>query len=254
MPLVEAGGARLETLDIPGDPARAALLLLHEGLGSVSMWRDFPQRLAARTGCRTVAYSREGFGRSSPRTRPYTARFMHEEAEETLPGLRARLGLDRAVLVGHSTGASIALLHAAFDPAGVAGVLAMAPLVFVEAANLESIRGAREAWARTDWRTRLARHHDDVDAVFRAWNDTWLDPAFAAWDIRAELAAIRAPVTAILGEDDEYSTPAQVEALRAACTSAPRFEFLHLRDCGHAPHRDQPEIVLRAAKALLDAV
>lgn len=251
---VEVRGARLEVLDVPGDPSRPAMLLLHEGLGSVSMWRDFPARLAQRTGCRTVAYSREGFGRSSPRRAPFTPRFMHEEAQAVIPALRHALAIGRAVLVGHSTGASMALLHAAFDPGGVAGVLALAPLIDVEPSNLESIRRARAAFESGEWRARLARHHDDADAVFRGWHDTWLDPAFATWSIEGDLARIAAPIVAILGRDDEYSTPAQLAALERGASNAARVSTILVDACGHAPHRERPQVVLDAAGALLDAV
>ena len=238
----------IETLDIPGGPAE--LLLLHEGLGSVSMWREFPAQLADATGARVVAYSRFGFGRSSPRTTPYGLRFMHEEAEEVLPALREALGLARPVLVGHSTGASMALLHAVADPGGVAGVVAMAPFVDVEPGNLASIAQAREQWRTTDWREKLARHHDDVDAVFRAWNDTWLDPAFARWSIAADLAQVRCPVLALVGDADPYSTPRQLRLVEASITSAP-VRALVLAGCGHVPHREQPAIVLREVAAFL---
>lgn len=241
----------LETLDLPG--ATPAILLLHEGLGSVSMWRDFPQRLAAATGRRIVAYSRHGFGRSAPRECPYTPRFVHEEAEEVIPALRERLGLDRPVLVGHSTGASMALVHAA-GPAPVAGVVAMAPLTNVEGSNVESIQRARSLYESSDWRTRLARHHDDVDAVFYGWNDTWLRPDFRNWNILAEIARIRAPVLAILGQSDEYSTPSQVEAIAKNLPPGTPFESLLLADCGHAPHREQPEAVLAAVKGFVAAL
>jgi pimeloyl-ACP methyl ester carboxylesterase len=243
--------AGLETLDLPG--AAPAILLLHEGLGSVSMWRDFPQRLAAATGRRIVAYSRHGFGRSAPRARPYTPRFVHEEAEEVIPALRKRLGLERPVLVGHSTGASMALVHAA-GPEPVAGVVAMAPLTTVEGSNVESIRRARSLYESSDWRTRLARHHDDVDAVFYGWNDTWLRPDFRDWNILAEIARIRCPVLAILGQSDEYSTPVQVEAIARSLPRGIPFESLLLADCGHAPHREQPEAVLAAVKGFVAAL
>ena len=249
---IQFRGGRLEVLDLPG--AAPELLLLHEGLGSVSMWRDFPQRLAAAAGKRVIAYSRFGFGRSSPRTAPYGLRFMHEEAEEVLPELRRRLAIERPVLVGHSTGASMALLHAAHDTRGVAGVVAMAPLIDVEGSNLESIAAARESWRTTDWRDKLARHHDDVDAVFRGWNDTWLDPAFRSWNLRADLPGIRAPILAILGSEDEYASTAQVETIRAKATHAASFELLLLPGCGHAPHRDRPDAVVAAVARLLDTV
>ena len=243
MAYVEVPGARLEYLDLPG--ASPEMLLLHEGLGSVSMWRDFPAALAAATGARVVAYSRAGFGRSSPRTEPYGLRFMHEEAEALIPHVRRKLDLARPVLVGHSTGASMALLHAAFDADGVAGVVAMAPLIDVEASNVDSIAAAREQWRTSDWREKLARHHDDVDAVFSSWNDTWLNPAFRGWSIAADLARVRCPVLAILGETDPYSTPAQLAALSAAATLT-TVQTLHLPGCGHSPHREAREAVLEA--------
>jgi len=246
---------RLEVLDLPAARAgRPEILLLHEGLGSVSMWRDFPQALARTTGARVVAYSRHGFGRSGPRTRPWTPRFVHEEALEVIPALRERLGIGRPVLLGHSTGASMALVHAGADRWDVAGVVAMAPLTDVQRSNVESITRARAIYQLTDWREKLARHHDDVDAVFYGWNDTWLRPDFRDWNLRADLAGIRAPIVAILGRDDEYATPDQVETIRQEARVAARFKFLLLDRCGHAPHRDQPEAVLGAVGALLDAV
>ena len=252
---LELGDSRLEYLDLPATrPDRPEILLLHEGLGSVSMWRDFPQALAAATGSRTLAYSRAGFGRSSPRTTPWSPRFVHEEALEVLPVLRARLGIARPVLVGHSTGASMALVHAGADRWPVAGVVAMAPLTDVEDSNAEAILAARRHYESSDWREKLARHHDDVDAVFYGWNDTWLRPDFRSWNLRADLAGIRAPIVAILGESDEYATPSQVEAIRTHARHAPSFEFLHLADCGHAPHRDQPGRVVAAVARLLDTV
>jgi pimeloyl-ACP methyl ester carboxylesterase len=243
---------RLEVLDLPGTrEGRPELLLLHEGLGSVSMWRDFPHRLARDTGSRVVAYSRHGFGRSSPRTRPWTPRFVHEEALEVIPALREALVIARPVLVGHSTGASMALVHAGAGRWPVAGVVAIAPLTDVQESNAQSILRAREMYETTAWREKLARHHDDVDAVFYGWNDTWLRPDFRSWNLRADLAGIRAPVVAILGRGDEYATPDQVETIRACATQAASIEFLHLDECGHAPHRDRPEEVLAAVGRLL---
>jgi pimeloyl-ACP methyl ester carboxylesterase len=251
MTFVEVDG-KLEVLDLPATkPGRPELLLLHEGLGSVSMWRDFPQRLAEATGSRVVAYSRHGFGRSSPRKRPWTTRFMHEEALEVIPALREAMGIERPVLVGHSTGASMALAHAGADRWPVAAVIAMAPLTDVQESNAQSIRRARELYETTAWREKLARHHDDVDRVFYGWNDTWLREDFRTWNLRADLAGIRAPILAILGRGDEYATPDQVETIRECATRAARFEFLHLDECGHAPHRDRPEEVLRAVEGVL---
>jgi len=246
---------KLEYIDLPATrPDRPEVLLLHEGLGSVSMWRDFPARLAGVTGCRTIAWSRHGFGRSSPRARPWTPRFVHEEALEVIPRLRAALSIRNPVLLGHSTGASMALVHAGAGRWPVAGVVAMAPLTDVEGSNVQSILEARRLYETTGWREKLSRHHDDVDAVFYGWNDTWTRPEFRAWNLRDDLAGIRAPILAILGEGDEYASRAQVEAIRAHATSARSFEFLHLADCGHAPHRDQPERVLQAVERFIDAV
>lgn len=250
---VDVGEARLEYADIPASRiGRPALLLLHEGLGSVSMWRDFPAQLAESTGCRIVAYSRAGFGRSSPRSSPYTPRFIHEEAFEVIPALRAQLGIDPVVLVGHSTGASMALVHASGN--AVAGVVAMAPLTTVEGSNVESIRQARTLYETTDWRTRLARHHDEVDAVFYGWNDTWLQPGFRDWNILDDLRRVHAPVLAILGADDEYSSPDQVAAIAESMPDPARFQSLLLAGCGHAPHREQPAAVLRAVTGFLGAL
>jgi pimeloyl-ACP methyl ester carboxylesterase len=252
---VEVCGHRLEYADIPAHQLdRPTLLFLHEGLGSVSMWRDFPARLAAHTGCRTVVYSRYGHGRSSARRAPYAVDFMHVEALEVLPALRAALAIDRPVLVGHSTGASMALIHAGAGRFGVEGVVAMAPLCFVEEFNLASIRGMRDVYATTDLRERLARHHDDADAVFRGWNDIWLNPDFKAWSIEDCLPGIRCPVLAILGEDDEYSTPAQIELIARRAVGAPDVELLRLADCRHSPHKDQPAAVIDAVSAFIERI
>ena len=254
-PGIQVGSARLEVLDIPASRQNLPeLLLLHEGVGSVSMWRDFPREVAKATGCRTIAYSREGFGKSSPRRRPVTPHFMHEEAHEVIPELRHALGIANPVLVGHSTGASMALIHAGADRWNVAAVVAMAPLSFVEESNIASIRQARTMYEATKWREKLGRHHDDVDAAFYAWNDIWLDPAFRAWTIAEDLGRIRCPILAILGSSDQYSTPTQVHLIRDLAVHAASFEFLELGDCGHAPHKDRPDEVLAAISDLVERV
>jgi pimeloyl-ACP methyl ester carboxylesterase len=239
---VEAYGHQLEYVDIAGSSPE--LLFLHEGLGSVSLWRDFPQRVAERTGCRAVAYSRAGFGRSSPRKTPYASGFMHQEALHVIPALRERLDIREPVLVGHSTGASMALIHAGFEPAsnGVAGVVAIAPFAFVEDSNVRAIRAARGRYG--ELRERLARHHDDVDAVFYGWNDLWLDPAFADWNIEDDLERIRCPILAILGERDEYCTPAQLERIAAFASRSQRIGIVRLPGSGHSPQRDEPEVTI----------
>jgi len=248
---VDVLGHRLEVVDLPAQRSgRPPLVFLHEGLGSVAMWRDFPAQIAHATGARVVAYSRVGFGRSSPREGAYTPRFMHEEALDVLPALRSSLGLDRPVLVGHSTGASMSLIHAGrFD---TAGVIAMAPFVYVEEANLQTIRAARKLWRDTDLRAKLARYHDDADSVFWGWNDVWLSPDFSGWSIEADIAGIQCPVLAILGDGDRYSTPAQVAAIERHATHAASFEALHLAGCGHSPHRDQPRAVANAIERFLE--
>jgi pimeloyl-ACP methyl ester carboxylesterase len=248
---VEAQGLRLEYVDIPARTAdRPALLFLHEGLGSVSLWRDFPREVAARTGCRAVAYSRGGFGRSSPRSNPCTPGFMHLEALQVLPALREALGIVNPVLIGHSTGASMALIHAGLE--NIAGVVAMAPFAFVEDSNLAAIRAARDRYP--DLRERLARHHDDVDAVFFGWSDLWLDPAFRDWNIDDDLERIRCPILAILGERDEYCTPAQLGRIAEKAASAPRIEMMRLPASGHSPHRDEPDVVIGAIKRFMETL
>lgn len=250
---VEAGGHRLEYVDIPAHHAqRPPLLFLHEGLGSVALWRDFPAQVAAATGCRTVVYSRYGFGRSSPRREPYTPSFMHDEAFIILPEMRAKLAIEHPVLIGHSTGASMALIHASMDKSDVAGLVLMAPLTFVEEFNLDSIRRAKDVYRTTDLREKLARYHDDVDDVFWGWNNIWLNPDFKSWRIEDDLPGIRCPMMAILGDDDEYSTPAQIEMIQRKAVHAASFDFLKLADCRHSPHRDQPAIVIEAITRFID--
>ena len=251
---VEACGHRLEYIDIPAHQLdRPPLVFLHEGLGSVALWRDFPARVAAATGCRTVVYSRYGFGRSSARRAPYTPHFMHEEALEIFPALRAALEIDHPVLVGHSSGASMALIHAGDGRWGVRGVVAMAPLIFVEEFNLQSIRSSKTIY-EDGMREKLARYHDDVDSVFWGWRDIWLNPGFKSWSVTHDLAGIRCPILAVLGEDDEYCTLAQVEALEKNAVNSKRFDFLKLADCGHSPHRDQPAVVLEAIRGFIDGL
>jgi pimeloyl-ACP methyl ester carboxylesterase len=252
---VPVPGGRVEYQDVPGDPDRAPLLFLHEGLGSVGLWGGFPERIAAGTGRRTVVYSRLGHGYSDPPPAPRTPTFMHEEAATVVPALCAALGLDRPVLIGHSDGASIALLHAAAAAAAAAprgpmvpGLVVLAPHVFVEPLGLRAIEAARDRFDRGDLRTRMARHHRDPDVAFRNWNDVWLDPAFRGWDLRPELLAISCPVLAVQGTADPYGSPAHVEAIRDA--AAGPVEVL-LLDGGHAPHLEHPDAVAAAIIAFL---
>jgi pimeloyl-ACP methyl ester carboxylesterase len=223
----------------------AHLVMLHEGLGSVSLWRDFPEQLAQATGCRTLVYSRHGYGRSSPLDAPRRVDYMHEEARVWLPAILDQLGIRRPLLFGHSDGASIALIHAASRGRDVGGIIALAPHVKVEDLSVRSIAAARAAYLETDLRTRLSRHHADVDSAFWGWNRIWLDPAFRDWNIEALLSSIRCPILAIQGEDDEYGTMEQIESI---ARSAPDTRLLALPACRHSPHRDQPEAVLAAAR------
>src|SRR4051794_39737867 len=239
-------GRRLEHAEIPG--ADPALLLLHEGLGSVRLWRDFPAELAAATGRRTIAFSRFGHGDSDAPPRPRTPSFMHEEAREVLPEVRAQLGLDDVVLVGHSDGASIALIHAAEHP--VRAAVAMAPHVFVEEMCLAEIRDVRELYV-DGLRERMSRHHRDPDGAFYGWNDVWLHPDFPDWDLRPLLSRISAPLLLIQGERDQYGTMAQLDEVERL--AAGPVERVHL-DARHAPQIEAPGETLEAITRFIRAV
>jgi pimeloyl-ACP methyl ester carboxylesterase len=241
-------GARLEVRVIAAASAAATtLVFLHEGLGSVSLWRDFPDRVARATGLGAVVYSRRGYGRSEPAPLPRGVDFMHREAWDVLPALLRACAIERPLLVGHSDGASIALLYAARHP--VARVAAMAPHVFVEDVCVTSIAGAARAYAAGELRARLARHHADVDNAFHGWADVWLSPEFRAWNIEDEVARVAAPLLVIQGRDDEYGTLAQVAAIAARARGP--VDALALARCGHSPHRDRPEAVLAAIAAFV---
>jgi pimeloyl-ACP methyl ester carboxylesterase len=225
---------------------RPLLVFLHEGLGSRSTWRDFPRQLCDAGKLRGLVYSRPAYGRSTPRAHDerWGVDYMHRQAHELLPALLQALRVDAAPwLLGHSDGASIALLHAAHGPPPLAGMVLLAPHVFVEQLSVDSIQGTREAFATTDLPQRLARHHDDVVSAFWGWNDIWLDPAFRAWNIEAGLENIRCPLMVIQGLDDEYGTLEQVQRIRRRLPAA---RLLTLPECGHSPHRDHPEEVIAA--------
>ena len=234
------------------DPNAPLIVFLHEGLGSVAMWRDFPQTLSDAVGARGLVYSRPGYGRSTPRAADehWGVDFMHAQAREVLPALLQALRIDTPPwLFGHSDGGSIALIHAAMFPNEVAGVIALAPHLFVEDISATSIAKTRDAYLTTDpkasLKSKLARFHNDVDSAFWGWNDIWLDPAFRAWNIEALLPQITCPVLAIQGVDDEYGSMAQIDRI---ATALPHAHLLKLENCGHSPHRDQPEAVINAAR------
>jgi len=252
MPFLQVGGHRIEyERIIVARDDRPTLVLLHEGLGSMAMWRDFPGRLAHATGCNAVVYSRYGYGKSDPLGEDRGVRYMHDEALVTLPALIDKLAIPWPILVGHSDGGSIALIHAGAGKRAVTGVVTLAAHVLVEDVSVASIAAAKTAFATTDLRARLARYHDNVDVMFRGWNDIWLHPDFRAWNIEEYLPGIACPVLAIQGEDDEYGTMEQMRRIGAKVKDV---ELLALEDCRHSPHRDQPDAVLEAVTRFVDRI
>lgn len=238
------------------DPGAPLLVFLHEGLGSVAMWRDFPAQLCTRAGLRGLVYSRPGYGRSTPRAadEAWGPDFMHQQAQEVLPLLLQALEVDTRQqppwLLGHSDGGSIALLHAAAFPEQVAGAIVLAPHILVEELSLSSIARAREAYLHSPLRERLARFHEDPDSAFWGWNNIWLAPEFRHWSIEATLPDIRCPLLAVQGLDDEYGT---LEQIRGIQRRLPHTQLLELPQCGHSPHRDQPEALMQAVVEFMQA-
>ncbi|MEM9140130.1 MAG: alpha/beta hydrolase [Pseudomonadota bacterium] len=236
--------AWLETLHWPG-AAPEALILLHEGLGSARLWRDVPQALAAQTGLPAFAYSRLGYGDSDPCPLPRPLDYMAREAAllpQILDHALDQTSARRAILIGHSDGASIAALYGAKADPRVIGLVLIAPHFFVEDISIRAIQTARDAYENGALRRRLARHHADPDAAFRGWNDAWLDPEFRGWDITACLAQIPVPILAVQGRDDPYGTPAQVHVIADHARTKPQIHLLEA--CKHARHLDQPEATL----------
>lgn len=233
-------------------PGAPAIVFLHEGLGSISMWRDFPQKVADATGCEAVVYSRYGYGCSTPRRgEPNTPRYLHVQALEVLPALLDALELERPFLLGHSDGGSIALINAGGSPRPLSGIIVMAPHVLVENVTLEGIRDALELAARSDLLQRLSRHHADAGAVFKAWHQIWLSLAFRGWNIEEYLPAIPCPVMALQGEDDEYGTLDQIDRI---ARQAKDVNLVKLADCRHSPHKDQPAAVIDAVAGFVARV
>ena len=249
---VEVAGRRLAVEELrPAEvTAGPALVLLHEGLGSIAMWRDIPDRLAAKLGLRTVVYDRWGYGGSDPLEGTRGKGYLHEEAELFLPGLLDALGIGEAALVGHSDGGTIALLFAAAFPERVRAQAVIAAHVFVEEAALAGIRDAVAAYREGGLARRLARHHGDkTDAVFRAWADTWLAPWFRDWNIEDRLPRIKAPTLVVQGASDPYGGEAQLEAIMRGL-GGPK-EALLLPGMGHSPHLEAPERVVEAVAGFL---
>ncbi len=254
MERIQVNGAGIEVQRLPGPDGRrrAPIIFLHEGLGSVAMWRDWPARVCADTGRAGIVYSRRGYGLSDPvpdvrgagRLGPD---YMHREAYEVLPELLRQLGIESPVLLGHSDGGTIALLYASRFP--VNACIVMAPHVIVEDRSVESIAAARQAYESGELKERLQRYHADVDVAFWQWNDIWLAPAFRDFDIRAQCRLITAPVLAIQGEDDPYGTLRQIDEIVPA---GPLTKEV-LPRCGHSPHRDQPELATQAIVGFLQA-
>jgi pimeloyl-ACP methyl ester carboxylesterase len=235
-------GRRLELLELAGDASLPPVVLLHEGLGSVRLWRSFPEQLHAATGARTVAFSRYGHGASDPPPKPRGPQFMHEEARDVVPAVLDALAIERPILLGHSDGASIALIYAAKHD-DVAGLILLAPHVFVEDVCIESIERIRESFDDGDLPERMARHHTDPSVTFRGWCDVWLDPAFRDWNLESLLPSIRAPALLIQGHDDEYGTLEQLDRIERGLAGPT--ERLVVAG-GHSPHLDAPETVLQA--------
>lgn len=235
----------------PENVAAPLLVFLHEGLGSVSLWGDFPRALCEALQCRGLLYSRPGYGQSTPRAKGenWQTDFMHRQATEVLPKLLQALGVntttDRPWLLGHSDGGSIALLYAARFPKRVAGAVVLAPHILVEEISIASIAEVRTEFEKTDLRQRLSRHHADVESAFWGWNDIWLDPLFRSWNITEELQTVSCPLLAVQGVNDKYGT---LEQVRGIARVAKQCQVVELADCGHSPHRDQKDRLIKAVQ------
>lgn len=236
------------------DAERPLLVFLHEGLGSLAMWKDFPQRLCEAANCRGLVYSRPGYGKSTPRAADdaWQPDFMHRHAFEVLPAIFKALEINAEVekpwLFGHSDGGSIALLFAAKYPMNTSGTIVLAPHILVENVSVSSIEKAKIAYQTTDLRSKLARFHDDVDSAFWGWNDIWLNPTFRHWNLTQAIKTVTCPLLAVQGLDDEYGTLEQIHGIKRVL---PATQLLELADCGHSPHRDQPDALIDACVSFI---
>ena len=242
MSFLSIQGHRIEYQLLAGaEPGAPVIVFLHEGLGSLAMWKDFPRRVVDATGCPALVYSRYGYGQSDPLTGPRPVNFMHDEALHALPELLDKLDVHKPILFGHSDGGSIGLIHAGGTKRGVRALILMAPHVMVEDISIRSIEAAKRAYETTDLRQKLARYHSNPDSAFWGWNEIWLRPGFRDWNIEQYLPAITCPILAIQGEGDEYGTMEQIAGIERA---VPGVETLKLKNCRHSPHRDQPDTVI----------
>jgi len=256
---VVVDGKRLETLLLSLSANAPTIVMLHEGLGSVAMWKDFPAQLAQATGCRVLVYSRYGHGKSQRLTEKRSIDFMHHEAQVVLPELLRQFEIEQPILLGHSDGASIAIIFAGSGSSSAASIhphqpralILEAPHVFVEDFGLRSIANIRTLFESTDLPKKLARYHDHPEEVFRGWNNIWLDPKFRQWNIEKYLAPITCPVLVIQGENDKYGTQAQIQSIQR---QIPATQALILPDCGHNPHSDHPSQTLETIAKFISAL
>ena len=248
---IEINGVELETYFYkpPNIAKTPTLLFLHEGLGSAATWRDFPGQLVSETALPAIVYSRQGYGMSDRHIEPYGCNFMHKEALDVLPALLAKLQIERPILLGHSDGASIALIHAAKYP--VAGVVVEAPHIYVEEKAITAISDLRTKIRESDLIKKLACFHEDPEHTFQNWNNIWLNPDFSSWNIIDYISQIRCPILAIQGEMDEYGTMAQIDDI--AQNAPGHVTRVKLAECGHSPHRDQREEVIRQISKFIKA-
>lgn len=243
---IKAGGKSLEAVAFGPPPGSApTIVMLHEGLGCIAMWRDFPQKLAEATGFGVLVYSRAGYGQSDPVELPRPLDYMTCEAMEVLPEVLKAIGFKNGILLGHSDGASIAAIYTGgVEDFRVRGLVLMAPHFFTEPSGLASIAEAKVNYETTDLREKLARYHKDADNAFRGWNDAWLDPGFESWNIADAIDYLRIPVLAIQGADDQYGTIAQIREIENRIYSPVDVEIIE--NCKHSPHIEQPQKTLDA--------
>jgi pimeloyl-ACP methyl ester carboxylesterase len=253
MPFIDVSGKRLE-FERWGDYAskKPTLVFLHEGLGSLSMWRDFPEQVARKTGCSALVYSRTGYGNSQAAELPRSVDFMHEEAIHVLPEFLQKLQEHDVILVGHSDGGSIALIYSANPVVPVRALVLEAPHVFVEETTLQSIAAAREEYVHGDLKPRFAKYHRNADETFLGWSDVWLRPEFASWNIEEFLPQIKIPILVIQGEEDRFGTIRQLEAIQGGCPG--HVETLLIQECGHRPHREKPDQVMNEMVSFIERV